>query len=525
MAPKPTILMILDGWGISSPSSGNAITGANPKYFNYLTQNFPTTLIQASGEAVGVSWGEMGNSEVGHLNIGAGRIVYQNLMRITKAIEDRSIQSNQALLDAFKHVKKNNSRLHFIGLTSDGGVHSYLGHLYGLLEMTRDQGVKDVFIHAFLDGRDTKYNEGVNFISRLNNKLESVGLGKIATLSGRFYAMDRDNHWERIEKTYRAMAEGVADNYATDPIEAIKKSYDKDIYDEEFIPTVIRDKNKKPIGKIEDQDAVIFFNFRPDRSREITKALVLPSFDKFNREYIKNLEFVTLTEYEKKLPVKIAFEREDIPNSLGKVISDKGLKQLHIAETEKYAHITYFLNGGVEEPFPGEDNVIIPSPRVPSYANAPEMSAKLVSKRVTEEIMKGNHDFIAINFANADMVGHTGNIEAAIKAVQTVDAAVKEIVELTLIKDGCVLITADHGNAEDMINERIGEIEKEHTSNPVPLLVVKKDFYGKKVGVLSPVEDDIVMLRPTGVLADIAPTILKIMEIKKPKEMQGISLV
>ncbi len=525
MAPKPTILMILDGWGIAAPSSGNAITGANPKYFNYLTQNFPTTLIQASGEAVGVSWGEMGNSEVGHLNIGAGRIVYQNLMKITKAIEDRSIQKNPAILDAFNHVKANNSKLHFVGLTSDGGVHSYLGHLYGLLEMTRDQGIKDVFIHAFLDGRDTKYSEGVNFISRLNNKMESLGIGKIATLSGRYYAMDRDNHWERVEKAYRAMAEGVSSNYANDPIEAIKKSYDKDVYDEEFIPTVIRDKDKNPVGKIEENDAVIFFNFRPDRAREITKAFVLPSFDKFKREYLKDLEFITLTEYEKKLPVKIAFEREGIPNSLGRVISDQGLKQLHIAETEKYAHITYFLNGGVEDPFPGEDNIIIPSPRVSSYAKVPEMSAKILTKRVVEEIMKGEYDFIAINFANADMVGHTGDIEAAIKAVQAVDASVKEIVELALIKDGCVLITADHGNAEDMINERIGEIEKEHTSNPVPLLVIKKDFHGKKVGVLKPVENDIGMLRPTGVLADVAPTILKIMDIKKPKEMQGISLI
>jgi len=524
MIPKPTILLILDGWGIGSPSSGNAISEADPKFFNQLVQNFPTTLLQASGEAVGVSWGEMGNSEVGHLNIGAGKIVYQNLMRISKAIEDRSIFKNSALLDAFNHVKANNSKLHLIGLTSDGGVHSYLGHLYGLLEMASQQGVSNVFIHAILDGRDTKYNEGANFISRLTNRLNSVKIGKIASVSGRFYAMDRDNHWERVEEAYNAI-QGKAKKTFTDPLVAIEKSYDAEVYDEEFKPVTIVDENNKPLAVVEEKDAVIFFNFRPDRARELTKAFVLPSFDKFQREYIKNLEFVTMTEYEKGLPVKIAFVREEIAHPLARVISDRGLKQLHIAETEKYAHITYFLNGGSEDPFPGEDNIIIPSPRVASYAEAPEMSAKLVTKRVIEEIMKDSYDFIAINFANADMVGHTGDIEAAKKAVKAVDASLKEIVELTLIKDGAVIITADHGNAENMINERVGEIQKEHTNNPVPFVVVKKDFYGQKVGILNPVSGELVAVRPSGVLADIAPTILKMMGIAKPRDMQGISLL
>jgi len=523
---KPIILIILDGWGIAPASSGNAIAEGDPKYFNELMHNFPTTLIQASGEAVGLNWGDMGNSEVGHLNIGAGRIVYQNLMRISKSIEDGSLYKNKAIVSAFEHARKNKSKLHLIGLTSDGGVHSYMGHLYGLLEMARQQDFFDVYIHSILDGRDTKYNDAINLVSRLVNKMESIKVGKIASISGRFWAMDRDNHWERIEKAYFAMAEGKADAFFQDPLEAIDKSYKKEIFDEEFVPVVMVNKNKKPVAKIEEHDAVIFFNFRPDRARELTKSFTLPSFDKFNRpKYIKDLKFITMTEYEKKLPVTIAFPRKEIINPLGKVISDKGLKQLHIAETEKYAHITYFFNGGVEDPYPGEDNVIIPSPRVASYAEAPEMSAKQIAKRVSEEIMKDRYDFIAINFANADMVGHTGDLKATAKAVKAVDNALKEIVELSLIKDGCVLITADHGNAEDMINERIGEIEKEHTNNPVPLIIVKKDYHGKKIGIMEPIKGKLNMIRPSGVLADIAPTVLKIMKITKPKEMQGISLI
>lgn len=523
--PKPVVLIILDGWGIGSASSGNAISMANPKYFNYLIKNFPTTTLQASGEAVGLAWGEMGNSEVGHLNIGSGRIVYQNLMKISKSIEDRSIYENPALLSAINNVKTNNSKLHFIGLVSDGGIHSFLGHLYGLLEVAKENDVKEIYIHAILDGRDTKYTEGVNFVSRLINKMNSLGVGKIATISGRFLAMDRDNHWDRIEQAYRAMTEGKATRYFTDPIEGIRKSYEKDNFDEEFIASVIVDEKKKPIAVIEENDSVVFFNFRPDRARQLTKAFTLPSFSGFKRDYIKNLEFVTLTEYEKKLPVKIIFKQDDLKNPLAQVISDAGLKQLHIAETEKYAHITYFLNGGYEGEIAGEDNVIIPSPRVASYADAPEMSAKLLTKRVVEEVMKNTYDFIAINYANVDMVGHTGRIEAAISAVKSVDDAMKEIIELVLIKDGVVLITADHGNAEEMIDERMGDVAKEHTNNPVPFIVIKKDYFGQKVGVMNVVDGELETIRPAGVLSDIAPTILKIMEVEKPKEMTGISLI
>ncbi|MEA2088451.1 MAG: 2,3-bisphosphoglycerate-independent phosphoglycerate mutase [Patescibacteria group bacterium] len=526
MRPKPTILIILDGWGVAPPSFGNAITEANPKFFNYLTSNFPTTLLQASGESVGLVWKRMGNSEVGHLNIGAGRIVYQSLMKISKSIEDESIYKNSALLKAFGHCKKNKTKLHLLGMISSGGIHSYLGHLYGLLEMAKQQNFSEVYIHAILDGRDTKYNEAINLISRLSNKMKDIGVGKIANLSGRFWAMDRDNHWERIEKSYIAMSSGKAEEYFKDPIEAIQASYDKKVFDEEFVPVVIVKEDKKPVAIIDDHDSVIFFNFRSDRARQITKVFVLPSFDKFKRDkYIRDLEFVTLTEYEKNLPANVAFPREEIANPLAKVISDNGLRQLHIAETEKYAHVTYFFNGGYEEKFPLEDDIIIPSPRVASYDQAPEMSSALITKRVIEEIMKDSYDFILINFANSDMVGHTGNLEAAVKSIKAVDKSLKEIVELVLIKNGSVLITADHGNAEDMISKRTGEMEKEHTSNPVPFIIVKKDFYQKKAGILIPIKEELSDIKPMGVLADIAPTVLKIMDIKKTKEMTGISLI
>lgn len=526
MRPKPTILIILDGWGVAPHYSGNAITSADPQFFNYLVSNFPTAVLQASGEAVGLAWNEAGNSEVGHLNIGAGRIIYQNLMKISKAIEEESFYENQALNSAFKHAKNNNSKIHFLGLLSTGGIHSYLSHLYALLEMAKRQNFTEVYIHLILDGRDTKYNEGIKLVSRLMNKLDNMQIGKIATLSGRFYAMDRDNNWERIEKAYSAIVSGKAERYAEDPLSVIQKSYNENNFDEEFIPAVIVDSNKNPIAKIGADDAVIFFNFRSDRARQLTKAFSLPVFDKFNRgDYLANLKFVAFTEYEKNLPVEIAFPRKEIKNPLAQVISDSKLTQLHIAETEKYAHITYFLNGGKEEPFSGEDNVIVPSPKIASYDQIPEMSAKLITKRVVKDVMGGKYDFIAINFANLDMVGHTGNLEAAIKAAKIVDKCLQEITELALAKNGAVVVIADHGNAEEMINRQNAEIIKEHTNNPIPFIVVKNDFKGAQAGFLSPIKNDLTDLKPIGVLSDIAPTILKIMEIKKPPEMTGISLV
>ncbi|MCK5459620.1 2,3-bisphosphoglycerate-independent phosphoglycerate mutase [Candidatus Parcubacteria bacterium] len=530
MRPKPTVLIILDGWGVASHYSGNAITSADPQFFNYLTSNFPTSVIQASGEAVGLSWNEVGNSEVGHLNIGAGKIVYQNLMKISKSIEENSFYENQVLISAFEHAKNNNSKIHFLGLLSSGGIHSYLSHLYALLEMAKKQNFTEVYIHLILDGRDSEYNEGINLVSRLINKLNNMQIGKIATLSGRFYAMDRDNNWERVEKAYSVMVSGKADRYSKDPISIINKSYQENNFDEEFIPTVIIDNNENPIAKIENSDSVIFFNFRSDRARQLTKAFSLPVFDKFNRKnYLDNLKFITFTEYEKNLPVEVAFQREEIKNPFAKVISDNKLTQLHIAETEKYAHITYFLNGGKEEPFLGEDNVIIPSPKIASYDKIPEMSAKLITKRVIKDVMADKYDFIAINFANLDMVGHTGNLKAAINAAKTVDKCLQEIVELVLIKNGAAIIIADHGNAEEMIDKQNAEIIKEHSNNPVPIIAVKNDFQGAQAGFLSPLKDKdkdkLSDLQPVGVLSDIAPTILKIMEIPKPPEMTGISLV
>ncbi|MEA2065381.1 MAG: 2,3-bisphosphoglycerate-independent phosphoglycerate mutase [Patescibacteria group bacterium] len=528
MRPKPTVLIILDGWGVAPHYSGNAITIADPQFFGYLSNNFPTAVLQASGEAVGLAWNEVGNSEVGHLNIGSGRIVYQNLTKISKSIEEYTFYKNKALNSAFEHAKGNNSKIHLLGLLSSGGVHSYLSHLYALLEMAKRQNFTEVYIHLILDGRDSQYNEGINLVSRLINKLDNMKIGKIATLSGRSYAMDRDNNWERIEKAYSAIVNGKSDRYNKDPISIIDKSYQENNFDEEFIPTVITDSDKNPIAKVEDNDSVIFFNFRSDRARQLTKAFSLPAFDKFNREhYLTNLKFVTFTEYEKNLPVEVAFPREEIKNPLAKVISDNKLTQLHIAETEKYAHITYFFNGGKEEPFLGEDNVIIPSPKTASYDQIPEMSAKLITQRVIKDVMADKYDFIAINFANSDMVGHTGNLEAAVKAIKFLDGCLQEIVELILAKNGAAIIIADHGNSEEMIDKQSAEIIKEHSNNPVPIIVVKNDLKGDSVGFLSPLKNKSSLsdLQPSGVLSDVAPTILKIMEIPKPPEITGISLV
>ncbi len=522
MRPKPTVLIILDGWGIAPPSAGNAITQANPKFFRYLVNNFPSGTLQASGEAVGLAWKEMGNSEVGHLNIGAGRIVYQSLMRISKAIESGAIYQNEVLQGACQRVKEKNSALHFIGLVSNGGIHSYLPHLYGFLEMAKQQGIEKIYLHAILDGRDTDYNSGKHFVQKILERAPEYSL-KIASLSGRFYAMDRDNHWERTQKAYEAMALGKAEKSFSDPLAAIQDSYDNNVFDEEFVPCVLTE-NGQPVATIKKEDAVIFFNFRADRARQLTKAFVLPDFDKFSRPFLEGLYFVTLTEYEKGLPVKVAFPREQIKEPLAEVISQNNLRQLHIAESEKYAHVTYFFNGGQEQPFPLEDDVIIPSPRVASYSEAPEMSAKLVAKRVQEEIMKDAYDFIVINFANADMVGHTGDLNAAIKAVKTVDSCLQEIIELVLIKNGAAVVIADHGNAESMFDEIKGEIEKEHTNNPVPIIAVKKDFAGQKVGLLAP-QEELYPLKATGLLADVAPTILKLMELPKSPYMNGMALV
>jgi len=523
MRPKPVILIILDGWGVASPSHGNAITLAKKPNFDSYLENYPAFTVQASGEAVGLSWGEMGNSEVGHLSLGSGKIIYQSLPRITRAIADCSFFENSAFLESCQHVQEKGGNLHLMGLVSPGGVHSYNEHLYALVEMAQKQKVRNVYIHAFLDGRDTPYNSGIKYIEQLQKKLKQIGLGEIATLSGRFYAMDRDNHWERNEKTYRAMTLGEAEKTYEDPIKAIQDSYDKKVYDEEFVPVVITN-NGQPKTIVKENDSLIFFNFRADRARQLTKAFVLPGFEKFKRpKYIQDLFFVAMTEYEKDLPIAIAFPPEKITMPLAKVISEAGLMQLHIAETEKYAHVTFFFNGGEEVTFVGEERVIIPSPRVTSYDQKPAMSAPEITTRVIKEIEANKYDFIVMNYANSDMVGHTGNLPATIQAIETIDELMGQVVTITLARGGVILITADHGNAEEVYNLQTGEIDKEHSTSPVPLLIISEQFKGKVAqGAKS---NDLSQMTPAGVLADVAPTILKIMGLKRPEEMTGRPLI
>ncbi|MBT6691433.1 2,3-bisphosphoglycerate-independent phosphoglycerate mutase [Candidatus Parcubacteria bacterium] len=522
--PKPVVLIILDGFGIAPPSRANAISLAKTPNFDKYASNYPIMPVSASGEAVGLSWGEMGNSQVGHLSLGSGIIPYQLLPRITKSVTDGDFYENEAFLKACKHAKKNDSALHIMGLVSNGGIHSYNEHLYALVELAHKQKVNRLYIHAFLDGRDTPYNSGLTFITKLQDKLKIIGIGAIATLAGRFHAMDRDNRWDRTEGAFRAIVDGVSAKQFKDPLEAIQKSYDDKVYDEEFIPTVIVDDVNQPRGKVSDGDAVIFFNFRSDRARQLTKALVLPGFEKFKREYFKNLYMATMAEYEKDLPVIVAFPPLTIEMPLARVISEAGLKQLHIAETEKYAHVTYFFNGGKEIIYEGEDRILVPSPAVTSYDQKPAMSAREMTAKTTQAIKEGKYDFIVMNFANADMVGHTGNMQAAIESIEILDQVVAEIVETALSYDGVCLITSDHGNVEAMHDPQTGVIDKEHTNNPVPLFIIGNEFAGKSVltGVTG---TDLSHVTPVGVLSDISPTVLKILGIKRPPEMTGSSLV
>ncbi len=522
--PKPVVLVVLDGWGINQPYSGNAISQAKTSTFNELVAKYPSMTLRASGEAVGLPWGEAGNSEVGHLNLGLGRILYQNLPRINKMISDNSFYQNKSLLAACRHTKKNKSKLHLLGLISNGCIHASIEHLQALLVLVKEQKVEQVFIHAILDGRDTAYNSGINFIRDIERSMAEYGIGKIATISGRFYAMDRDNHWDRIKKAYLAITEGQG-NQSDDPIKAIEASYQRKIYDEEFVPTVIT-KDRQPIAKVEDEDTVIFFNYRPDRARQLTKAFVLPGFNKFGRKrYLTNLFFVCFVEYEKNLPIEVAFPSETLANTLGEVMSAAGLKQMRIAETEKYAHVTYFFNGGREEKSQGEDHVLVPSPPVTSYDLKPEMSAIPITEKLVKAIEDDKYDFIFVNYANADMVGHTGNIQAAIRGIEVVDKCLGKVVKAALAKGGVVLITADHGNAEVMFNMQTGQIDKEHTADPVPFIVVGKQFEGYSLGRQDAPGGDLSLVQPQGILSDIAPTILQIMGLAKPKEMTGRSLI
>jgi len=522
---KPVVLAILDGWGVAPSSRGNAISIASTPNINQLIDNFPTMVLQASGEAVGLPWGEMGNSEVGHLNLGAGRIVYQDLPRITKSIADGKFFEIPAFLQAIEHVKKNKSKLHLIGLVSTGGVHSSIEHLYALLELAVNNKISQAFIHTILDGRDTPRQSGINFVEKLENKIKEIKIGKIATLSGRFYAMDRDNRWDREEKAYIAMTEGRADRYATNPLKAINDAYKDGNYDEEFFPTVIK-QNDRPVAIVEDNDAVIFFNFRSDRARQLTKAFVLPGFEKFKRpKYLKNLFFVTMTEYDKDIPVLVAFPPEYVDCPLAKVISDAGLKQLHMAETEKYAHATYFFNGGREEPFPGQENILVPSPSVSTYDQKPAMSARELTERLIKQITTGKYDFIIVNYANADMVAHTGNIQASIKAIETIDDCIGRVVKAVLDVNGIIFITSDHGNAEEMLNLQTGVMDKEHSVNPVPFIAVGEKWRGQNIYKDQIVDHDLGLLQPMGILSDVTATVLQAMGLKKAPEMTGHPLL
>lgn len=506
MSKKPVALIIMDGFGYNPSDYGNAIKAANtPNLDRYMANPKHNTIIGASGLDVGLPDGQMGNSEVGHTNIGAGRIVYQMLVKISKSIKDGDFFENKALCDAVKNCKQNNSSLHLMGLLSPGGVHSHMEHLYGLLEMAKKNGLEKVYVHAFLDGRDVPPSSASEFMEEAVSEMNKIGVGSVATISGRFYAMDRDNAWDRVEKAYDAlvMGEGVQE---TDPVQAIKNSYVNEVTDEFMLPTVV-DKN----GMIKENDSVIFFNFRPDRARQITRAFVDPEFKGFERKngYFP-LNFVCMAQYDASMPnVSVAFPPEQLTMTLGEYLSKLGKTQLRIAETQKYAHVTFFFNGGEEKQFEGEDRILIKSPDVETFDMKPEMSAYEVTDAVVEAINSDKYDVIILNYANCDMVGHTGIFDAAKSAVEAVDKCVGRMVDAILAKGGAALITADHGNADKMY-EPDGSAFTAHTTNPVPFIVVG--------------EEDC-ELREGGVLADIAPTILQLLDVPKPAEMTGKSLI
>ena len=508
MEKKPVMLMILDGFGINEKTDGNAIKLANTPNIDKLMKKYQTTKIYTSGLNVGLPDGQMGNSEVGHPNIGAGRIVYQELTKITKSIEDGDFFTIPEFTEAIENCRKYNSNLHILGLVSDGGVHSHIRHLYGLLEMAKRRDFENVFVHCFLDGRDTPPASAEGYIAELEEKMKEKGVGKIASIAGRYYAMDRDKRWDRVKKCYDALVFGEG-NKATSATIAIEDSYQKEVFDEFVEPTVICN-GDTPIATINEHDSVIFFNFRPDRAREITRAIVDPDFKEFETKKMETY-FVCFTSYDETMPnVKIAFKKEPLVNTFGEVVSKHGLTQLRIAETEKYAHVTFFFNGGEEKQYPGEDRILVPSPKVATYDLQPEMSAPEVTEKVVEAINSDKYDVIILNYANPDMVGHTGSLPAAIKAVETIDECVQKVVDAILAHDGTLIITADHGNCEQMIDYKTGEPHTAHTTNPVPLILVTKN---DKLRVHS------------GKLADLAPTMLEILGIDKPAEMTGESIL
>ncbi len=520
---NPVVLIVLDGWGVSLPSSGNAISESKIPNFNSYCSHYPVATLQASGEATGLPWGESGNSEVGHMSIGAGRIIYQDLTRVNASISSKAFFSNQAFLRSFEHIRETQGVLHLIGIISTGGVHGHIEHLYALLELAHERGIKNVVVHGILDGRDTGYATAKTFIEGLVSYLEPIN-GVIGSLSGRFYAMDRDHHWDRVQKAYSAIVFGQNIEANMSPLEALDTSYSKNIYDEEFVPIAIANKENVRTS-IESGDAIIFFNIRADRTRQLASSFLDPTFNQFKTKKLENIFFVTMTTYDALLPAVIAFPQLEIKKSLSEIISSHNLSQLHIAETEKYAHITYFLNDGREEPFPGEKRIMIPSPAVDSYDKKPEMSAFQITNEVVAALAKDEYDFYAINYANADLVGHTGNIAATIIAIQTLDACFRTLVPLVLQKNGAVLITADHGNAESLFDLKTGIIDKEHSNNPVPCIIIAKEYEGRAFSLCDVQNGDLSVLEPSGLLSDVAPTLLELMGIPQPSEMTGRSLL
>ncbi|RDU24814.1 2,3-bisphosphoglycerate-independent phosphoglycerate mutase [Anaerosacchariphilus polymeriproducens] len=510
MSKRPTVLMILDGYGLNSKKEGNAIALAKKPVMDKLMEEYPWVKGNASGLSVGLPEGQMGNSEVGHLNMGAGRIVYQELTRITKSISDGDFFENEALLTAVNNAKANKSALHLYGLVSNGGVHSHNTHIYGLLELAKRNNLDKVYVHCFLDGRDTAPQSGKDFVQELIDKMNEIGVGEVASVAGRYYAMDRDNRWDRVEKAYHALVDGEGVK-ASDAVDAIQKSYDNEVYDEFVLPTVI-EKDGKPVATIKENDSIIFFNFRPDRAREITRAFCDDNFEGFKREQRLKLTYVCFTEYDISITNKyVAFHKVEIKNTLGEFLAAHGLKQARIAETEKYAHVTFFFNGGIEEPNKGETRILVKSPKVATYDLQPEMSACEVADKTIEAMKSKEYDVIIVNFANPDMVGHTGIEAAAIAAIEAVDNCLGRVMDALKEVDGQMFICADHGNAEQLVDYDTAEPFTAHTTNQVPFILVNYDKEYK--------------LREDGCLADIAPTMIEMMGMEQPKEMTGKSLL
>jgi 2,3-bisphosphoglycerate-independent phosphoglycerate mutase len=522
---KKVVLVIFDGFGVASSSYGNAIAQAKTPALNFAISNYPSLTLQASGPLVGLPWGEMGNSEVGHLNIGAGRIVGQDLPRITRSIQTGEFFKNPAFLSAIEHCKKNNSALHLIGLLSPGGVHSLDEHLYALLGLAESKGLKKVYIHMFTDGRDTDEKIALETLKKARHKIAEIGVGEIATIAGRFYAMDRGGHWDQTLLTYQALVEGKG--IMTDSAEScIENNYSQQIYDEMIKPSVIVNEMHEPVGKISDNDAVIYFNFRQDRALQLTQSFVqmkdVP--EKFRGRPLQNLFFVTMTEYAQGLPAQVAYPPLDLKNNLGEVLSNSKYTQFHIAESEKYAHVTSFFNCGRTAEYPGEKREIITSPENShNYVDHPEMSSEKLTDVLTKQISSSDFNFFVANFANTDMVGHTGNLKAAILAVEFLDSCFKKIMNACLLCDAALFLTADHGNVEQMINLKTGDIDKDHTTNPVPFLMVLNEFKFRQSRDLSYV--NLAGLVPEGVICDVAPTVLDLFGIDKPAEMTGVSLL